>query len=245
MPVAPITEKMYSLEEKFDATPEVLIVRFKPEDGSANTFEPGMFMMISGVDSAGKKYIGRAFSISSDPSSPGMEFMIIKQHMKGDQLNKSHFMDAQIGDKFMLKGPNGQFKFDPNLDKKVFFIAGGTGLAPFMSMLRHVKLANSGNDIIMLYSVKFPTEVIMKDELDNLANSLKAKLVVTVTRPPADGSYTGQTGHIDAAMVTKYCSDIKERTFYICGPLPFVQAVKQALASLSIPDQRVKADVWG
>ncbi len=379
MPTAiPITEKEYSLTETVDATPEVLIVRFRPSDGAANNFEPGMFMMISGVDPDGKKYVGRAFSIASDPSSADMEFFIIKQHLHGDgSVVKSHFMESKIGDKFMLKGPNGQFRFDPKVDKKVMFIAGGTGFAPFMSMPRHIKLTTSNTDIITLYSIKYATEIISQEEIEQLTKDLKMKMVVTVTRPgqsasasqpsgaspspkppspqtntttvittttvvtttgtnppqsttrtttvppaaanqppkassleptapkvaaPLDkvqsdapmqqtkpplqpamvqpmnqnaspsadaaaqpqkpsaptpptapapatqqsgGPITMETGHIDSNMISKYCNDLQERTFYICGPLPFVQAAKTALASLGIPNDKVKADVWG
>ena len=164
-------------------------------------------------------------------------------------------MVANIGDPFILKGPNGQFKFNPSTDKKAVFLAGGTGLAPFMSMLRHIKLTNAGTDAILMYSVKYPTEVILKDELVRLSSELKTKLVVTVTRPQSDPQAPpplqqlpdqfNETGHIDANMISKYCKDLGERTFYICGPLKFVQALKQSLASLNIPNDKVKADVWG
>ena len=87
-----------------------------------------MFMMIAGIDTEGKKYIARAFSIASDPSTPGMEFMVIKEPRHGDHIGKSHFVDAKIGDVFMLKGPSGRFRFNPAVDKKVGFIAGGTAL---------------------------------------------------------------------------------------------------------------------
>src|SRR5271155_153565 len=98
--IIPITENMYSLSEKIDATPEVMIIRFKPDNPALGTFEPGMFMMISGVDPDGKRYIGRAFSIASDPSAADMEFFIIKQHLHTDNtILKSHFMDANVGDK--------------------------------------------------------------------------------------------------------------------------------------------------
>ncbi len=241
-----IVERKYILAEKTDETPEVLIVGFKPDDGMPpSPFDPGMFMMITGVDAAGKRYTARAFSIASDPSSPEIEFFVIKQPTHGEHIGTSHFMEAKEGDIFMLKGPNGQFRFDPNKDKKVLFIAGGTGLAPFMSMLRHMKLVEADCDIDMLYSVKFPTEIIRKDELDGYRSTLGLKLTVTVTRPTAGDGWAGQTGHVDANMIQKYSQDVNERMCYICGPLPFVKAVKDALASIGIPPQRVSADVWG
>ncbi len=242
----PIVERKYSITEKIDETPEVLIIGMKPDDGQPNAFDPGMFMMLSGVDKqTGEKHVGRALSIASDPSSVNMEFFVIKNPTHGEHIGRSHFNDIEPGDPFLVKGPNGQFRFDPNKDKKVLFIAGGTGLAPFMSMLRHMKIINATTDVIMLYSVKFPTEIIKKDELDALQQQLKLKMTVTVTRPIEGDGWTGQTGHVDAPMVQKYTPDFAERMCYICGPLAFVKAVKDSLASLGIPPQRISADVWG
>ncbi|HUC39075.1 MAG TPA: hypothetical protein VL944_03010 [Candidatus Acidoferrum sp.] len=242
----PIVERKYFVSEKIDETEEVLIVGFRPEDGKPNAFDPGMFMMVSGIDKVtGEKHVGRALSIASDPSSPNVEFFVIKNPTHGDHIGQSHFTQIETGDEFLLKGPSGQFRFDPNKDNKVIFIAGGTGLAPFMSMLRHMKIVGSQTDAIMLYSIKFPTEIIRKSELESLAQQLKLKTTITVTRPAPGDGWTGQTGHIDAAMIQKYAPDFMERMCYICGPLAFVKAAKDALAALNVPPQRVSADVWG
>lgn len=242
----PIIERKYFVSEIIDETPEVIVIGFRPEDGGPSPFDPGMFMMISGIDKAtGERHVARALSIASDPSSTNMEFFIIKNPTHGDHIGRSHFVDVEIDDPFILKGPNGQFKFDPNKDKKVLFIAGGTGVAPFMSMLRHMRILGSETDVIMLYSVKFPTEIIKKDELKELARQLKLKLTVTVTRPAEGDGWTGQTGHIDSAMIQEYAQDFNERMCYICGPLTFVKAAKDALAAINVPAQRISADVWG
>jgi len=216
-----------------------------PKDGQPFNFDPGMFMMITGVDSAGKRYTSRAFSIASDPSTSQIEFMVIKEPRHGEHIGRSHFADANIGDIFFLKGPNGQFRFDPSVNSHVLFIAGGTGLAPFTSMLRHIKATNSRCDVVLLYSTKYPTEIIWKDELNSYVEDLGIRLVVTVTRPQPNDGWTGQTGHIDREMVLRYAPDAKERTAYICGPLEFVKAVKDALAAIGLPAEKVKADVWG
>jgi ferredoxin-NADP reductase len=245
MAAIPVTERKYVLTEKRDETPEVLTLKFMPEDGQPCPFEPGMFMMITGLDASGKRYTARAFSIASDPSTPGMEFMVIKEPRHGDHIGRSHFVDSKVGDVFMLRGPSGQFRFDTRTDKKVCFIAGGTGLAPFTSMLRHIRVTGSRNDAVLLYSTKFPTEIIWKDELNSYVADLGLKLVITVTRPQPGDGWTGQTGHIDADMVKKYAPDFLERGFYVCGPLAFVKAIRDALTSLGVPASKVSADVWG
>ncbi len=246
MTTYPVVERKYFVSEKIDETPEVLIVGMKPEDGMPNAFDPGMFMMLSGIDKVtGEKHIARAFSIASNPSSINMEFFVIKNPTHGEHIGRSHFMDIEMDDPFVLRGPSGQFKFDSDKDSKVLFIAGGTGLAPFMSMLRHMKMVGATTDIVMLYSVKFPTEIIRKDGLNRFTQQLRLKLAVTVTRPAEGDGWTGQTGHVDSAMVQEYAPDFSDRMCYICGPLAFVKAVKDALTALNVPPQRVSADVWG
>ena len=241
----PIVEKKYTLTERIDETPEVIIARFAAEDGVAVPFDAGMFSMLSGLDSAGKRYVARALSIASDPSNPVLEYFIVKQHMLGAEMHTSYFTQAPIGTEFMIKGPNGQFRFDPDRDTKVCFIAGGTGLAPFMSMLRHLRLTKSAVDVKLFYSVKFPTEVILPKELKELEFFIKLNTTITVTRPAPGDGWIGATGHLNSDMFKKFCPDIINRMCYICGPLAFVKAIKEALAALGIPDNRISADVWG
>lgn len=242
----PISEKLYKLMEKVDETPEVLTLRFVPDGNVATPFDPGMFFMISGIDAAtNKKCVSRSFSIASDPSSPVMEFYIVKRTHVGTSIERtSHFVVSNIGDPYYIKGPYGQFRFDPKENRKVLFIAGGTGLAPFVSMLRHIKTLNTGNDVDLLYSIKYPTEIIRKNELEAFAEKLGLKTTITVTRPQPGDNWSGEIGHIDAGMIKRHSPDVIERTCYICGPPAFVKAIKDALTSLGIKLEKISADVW-
>jgi ferredoxin-NADP reductase len=247
-------DKKFILTEKIDETPEVLIVRFRSADGHRLQFEPGMFVMIYGVNRLNNSIMtARAFSIASVPDSEEVELFIIKSHPLGNPpvMHESFFVSAPIGQEFYLrKDPSGafasgQFKFDPRINSRVAFIAGGTGLAPFMSMMRMIKRKAMPCDIVLLYSIRYPTEVIRKQELQQLTEELHAKTVITVTRPQPGDGWQGQTGHIDPAMMLKYAPDIRERGCYVCGPLAFVKAVKDSLVSLGVPNNEIKADIWG
>ncbi len=241
----PVTERQYRLVEKIDETPEVLTIRLAPSDGATMRFDPGMFIMTSGLDGSQKRYVSRSFSIASDPSSPVIELYIVKRSHVGTAIeHTSHFVDSAVGDLYYVKGPYGQFRFDPRENAKVLFIAGGTGLAPFVSMLRHIKVLNSGNDIDLIYSIKYPTEIIRKQELEAYATGLGLKTTITVTRPQPGDGWTGETGHVDANLIGRHSADVAERTCYICGPPAFVKAVKDALVSLGVKPEKISADVW-
>ncbi len=238
----PITKKRYKISGIMSETPEVLLVKLVPDDGQPMDFEPGMFAMLHGIEAGtGKVMIGRAFSIASEPMAKELEFYIVKEH-NGHQ---THFLGCKNGDEFQVVGPHGQFKFVPDSKTKALFIAGGTGLAPFMSMLRFIKSHNTGTNVTLMYSVKYPTEIIRRDELDDFEKSIGTKVVVTVTRPPEGTKWLGETGRINADMISKYVPDVHERLVCICGPLPFVNAMKDALKSLKVSDSMVRADVWG
>jgi glycine betaine catabolism B len=243
MPATPnnFTDKLCTITEMSKETPDVVLFRFESQDKIKMGFDPGMFVMIAYVDPATKEKTARAFSIASAPSQDFLEFYISMVHGK----LTSKLENAKIGDSYYITGPYGQFKFSPSADKKVLFLAGGTGLAPFMSMLREMKLLSSGNDVSMIYSVKYPNEIIRKSELAELGSQINLKTHITVTRPQPGDGWTGQTGHIDSEMIKRYAPDFAERMTYICGPLNFAQAMKDALMALGVPSERIKSDVWG
>ncbi len=236
-----INQKPYVLVEILKDTPDVEVFRYKAQDGTTLSFDPGMFVMLTYVDKVTNEKITRAFSIASAPNSETIDFFI---HMVHGRLT-TKLEGATVGDTYYMTGPYGQFRFVPSQDRKVLFIAGGTGLAPFMSMLKEIDAQKAGTDIILLYSVRFPNEIIRKQELDDLEAKLGMKMIVTVTRPQENDGWTGEKGHVDSNMIAKYAKDLQERTVYICGPLEFVKAMKDALAKLNADPNKVKADVWG
>lgn len=235
-----IVNRPYSLVEIKKLTPTVSSYVFKAQDGTAIDFTPGMFAMLTYKDPDGKA-IARAFSIANSPPSDHLEFIVALIH--GQITSKMEI--ARPGDIYYVSAPYGQFKFEMKSGEKYLFLAGGTGLAPFMSMLRQAKQQNVGIDTQTIYSTKFPNEIIYADELKEYEKTSKFKLTITVTRPQPGDGWTGLTGHVDAAMISRSVPDFKERVSYVCGPPAFVKAVKEALVSLGVDEKSIKAEMWG
>lgn len=235
-----ITKKPYVISKIEKQTPDVTIFSFKATDGTRLPFEPGMFVMVYYRNSQTNEEIGRAFSLASLPDQDTLEFAIAMIHGRFT----SKLDTARVGDTYYVTGPYGQFKLDPN-DKKLLFIAGGTGLAPFLSMLKYFDEKKMSVDAVLLYSVRYAVDIIDKNELERWKSGIGLRYYVTVTRPEQSPEWNGEKGHIDANMIAKYAADVLERTCYIVGPLAFTKAMKEALKSLNVQDARVKADVWG
>ncbi len=234
-------QKPYTIDYIGKETPNVSLFRLRAADSAKLDFHPGMFVMLECRDPASGAKVSRAFSIASAPQQDYLEFIIGMVHGRFT----SNLDSAKVGDTLYVTGPYGQFTFSPETDKKALFLAGGTGISPFMSMLRSIKLLGTGNDVCMLYSVRYPAEIIRKAELDELSPQIGLRLGVTVTRPQPGDGWAGETGHIDADMIKRLVPDYAQRTPYICGPLAFVKAMKDALSSLGVPAESIRADVWG
>ncbi len=222
-------------------TPSVVSFTFKAQDGTDIDFVPGMFAMIEYRNSSTGEKISRAFSIANAPPTDSLEFLIAMIH--GRFTGKLD--TAKINDVFYLSAPYGQFKFDMDKDTKLLFLAGGTGLSPFMSMIRQIEKNSRKVDCVVLYSVKFPNEIIEKDELERFEKELGIKIIVNVTRATEGDGWNGEKGHADASMISRHVQDVKDRVSYICGPPAFVKALKAALVSLGVDEKEIKAEMWG
>lgn len=236
-----ILNKPYVLSDIKKTTTDVTTFTFTSQDGAPIDFIPGMFAMLTYVDKTTGAKISRAFSMANMPSSNQFQFFI---SMIGGQLT-SKLAEAKIGDVYYISAPYGQFKFDINSGNKLLFLAGGTGLAPFYSMLEFIISKGAKPDVVLIYSVKYPYDVIEKEQLEKMISQLGGKLVVTVTRPKPEDNWTGETGHLDQAMIQRCAPDAKERVSYICGPPAFVKASKDALVSLGVVEREIHAEMWG
>ncbi len=236
-----IIDKPYVLAEIKKITPLVTSFSFKAHDGTGIDFVPGMFAMLKYKNGVTQENIARAFSMANMPSSESLEFLISLIHGR----LTSKLETAKVGDVYYISAPYGQFKFDTESNNKLLFLAGGTGIAPFLSMLRFLEKNGTKADCVMIYSVKYGNEVICKEELEKMQKDMGIRLSVTVTRPTEGDGWTGETGHINADMIKKYAPDFSERVCYICGPPAFVTALKGDLQSLNVDSKQIKAEMWG
>jgi ferredoxin-NADP reductase len=236
-----LQHKQYFISYINKETPDVSLFRFEARDATRIDFRPGMFVMLEYSDESTGTRMDRAYSLASAPQQDFLEFIIGMIH---GQFT-SHLDTAKVGDAYYVTGPYGQFAFDPEINKKVLFLAGGTGIAPFISMLREIKLRSSDTDVCMLYSVRYPNEIIRKAELEELSRSVRLKFNVTVTRPQTGDGWTGEKGHICADMIKRLVPDYAQRAPYVCGPLAFAEAIRDALVVIGVPLESIKADIWG
>jgi ferredoxin-NADP reductase len=187
----------------------------------------------------------RSYSISSPPEALHVELTV--ETIEDGEVSSYLTGEAHEGDKFELRGPiGGYFVWSAAVAGPLVLIAGGSGVAPFMSMLRHRAAAGHPHPAILIYSSRRFEEIIYREELDRLARADPSlRIVHTLTRAqPAD--WRGYRRRIDAAMLAEIgIPALGDANVFICGPTGMVEGAAQVLIRLGIEAARIKTERFG
>jgi ferredoxin-NADP reductase/DMSO/TMAO reductase YedYZ molybdopterin-dependent catalytic subunit len=180
----------------------------------------------------------REYSIASAPGEP---VEITVQRTTGGEVSPYLTEELRRGDQIEVRGPaGGSFVWTGEEgDAPVFLAAGGSGIVPLRSMLRHHSRIGSSAPVRLLYSARTPEDLIYRRELDPIGVNY------TLTRrwPP---DWTGRTGRVTRQMLSEVAwSAGSSPLAFVCGPTPFVEAVANDLVALGYPESGVKTERFG
>lgn len=179
-------------------------------------FLPGQYVNIE-VPGSGQT---RSYSFSSLPGEKRTSFLI--KHVPGG-LMSSWLERAQPTDKVAMTGPLGSF-YLREVKRPLLFLAGGTGLAPFLSMLEVLAERGESQTISLIYGVTRDQDLVMVDALQALSERLPNFSFVTCVADPT--STHPQKGYVTQHMAAEVLNE-GEVDVYLCGPPPMVDAVRQ------------------
>ncbi len=232
------------LSDIFEQTDEAKTFRFVSADGSAlPIFQAGQFINIfiktpEGVTSS------RPYSISSSPKQRAYYEITIARAKNGFV---SHYMldNAKAGDEFTVNGPAGYFVHNPVFQSKhSVFLAGGSGVTPFVSMVREIcESGQSDRKIDFIYGARNPEVAIFHNELEEIAKNHSNINYHLIISDDIETKY--EKGFIDANRIKNIVSDLNEPTFFICGPPIMSDFVTKALTELNIKPKNIKKESFG
>jgi ferredoxin-NADP reductase len=186
----------------------------------------------------------RSYSIASGPED---EHLVLTVERLDDGEVSPYLVDElKPGDELELRGPiGGYFVWEAKLAGPVVMIAGGSGVVPFRSILRHGAALDSDVPMRLLYSSRALGDVIYREELMRLAERKPVDVRLTLTREWPEG-WQGLRGRIDAALLDQVVWPPEEQPLiYICGPSGFVEAASQALVQQGHDPHRVRTERFG
>ncbi|MVA24987.1 benzoate 1,2-dioxygenase electron transfer component BenC (plasmid) [Agrobacterium vitis] len=182
---------------------------------TAPAFLPGQYVNIAVPGSSQS----RSYSFSSLPGDKRISFLIKK--IPGGLM--SNWLErAQAGTQLEMTGPLGSF-YLRDVQRPLLFLAGGTGLAPFLSMLDVLAKENSKQAIHLIYGVTRALDLVLVDALEAYASRLAHFTYATVVaEETANHPRKGWvTQHMPPEILNGGDVDV-----YLCGPPPMVDAVR-------------------
>jgi ferredoxin-NADP reductase len=186
----------------------------------------------------------RSYSIASEPERAGEIDLTIERIPDGEVSTYMH--DVLVpGDRLELRGPiGGYFVWEAAMTGPLLLIAGGSGVVPLMSMLRHRAAAGAKTPVRLLYSSRTFEDIIYYDELERLqGDGLQVAHSLTRSQPPGWGGYARR---IDRDMLAEVARPLgRSPQVFICGPTLLVESAADLLVKLGVPASQVRTERFG
>jgi ferredoxin-NADP reductase len=227
--------------EIVEETPTTKTLKLERTDGPSPPFRPGQYVNLF-VDADGV-LTSRPYSISSPPGGEFLELTV--RDKPGGFVAPYLLNEVLVGDELESTGPAGHFYHEPLIDgDDLVFLAGGSGITPFMSIIRDAVQHDRPLRMHLLYGSRVPEDVIYGRELAELARrhgNLRYALVIS--EPPA--GYRGLCGFLDADLIRQQVGDVTGKTFYLCGPNVMTDFCLAALDELDVPRHKIRRELYG
>jgi len=223
-------------------TPSTRTLRLEAANGSLPPFQAGQYITL--FLSIGSIRTSRPYSISSSPGRAGHWDITIRRVEKG--LVSNYLLDdIKEGDLLESSGPLGNFHFNPIIHSKTMIcLAGGSGITPFMSMLREIADSNLDREFYLFYGSKTMDDIIFHAEITRLARQFpNIKYIPVIEKPAKDAGC--ETGFITADLIRKITGGVDGKSFFICGPQAMYDFCLPDLQKLGIPGNRIRREMFG
>jgi ferredoxin-NADP reductase len=235
MPLPPTFE--IRLASRRAISPAVRELTFERVDGAPIAFEAGQWMNLVLPLTTGE--IRRAYSVASAPNGTH-QFQLAITHVEGGP-GSTFLHEAPLGSLLKAVGPQGFFTRTKHADAPSLFVATGTGITPFRSMILEGKLTAP---TWLVFGARTEADLIYRDELEKAAqNQPNLRVIYTLSR--AHEAWPGRTGYVQTHVrdIWNSLATIAPPHAYICGLERMVSAVRALLREeLQVPRQQVHSE---
>jgi len=217
-------------KNRWQETPDCISFTLMSEEQDKTfSFIPGQFVTL-GVEIDGNTEY-RAYSLSSVPNQTELQFTV--KRVTGGKVS-NHLNDhLQIEQSLEVLPPSGQFHIEQPHTDKILLLSAGCGITPVMSMARTLLADIEGqSDIHFIHAATSAEQLIYYSELLQMEKQ-HARFKLDIMLEDANGTEYLE-GRLTQAALANYCPDIAKYSAFLCGPVGFMQSMKENLEALGM-----------
>ncbi|MFA9561954.1 MAG: ferredoxin--NADP reductase [Nitrospirota bacterium] len=191
---------------------------------SVLSFEPGQSVAVTVPDPSSGSSLLRYYSLASPPHSSKQLVLLLNSHDRGK--GSTFLLENEIGASLEMSGPYGSFTLQHDLDRELFFVGTGTGIAPLWSMMATLLAQQSSQPITLLWGLRCETDRYYLQELESWKTQYENfSYVLTLSQPSS--AWQGETGRVTDLLQT--LSIVDHLAVYVCGNRMMVKEVTDLL----------------
>ena len=218
-------------------------------DGPATPFLAGQYMT-TGVMTEGR-ILQRPYSVASPPAVADDEGYELYVRLVPVIRFTTALWRLPVGHRMRIIGPKGRFMLEPDDDRTHLYVSTGTGIAPFISMMRQTLIEGEPRKTVLVNGCSYEEELGYRDLLEGWQRDggYPVTYVPTISRPddPRNAGWTGRTGRAET-IIASVCKDLglrpEETVVYICGNPEMIINVESILMDRGFPEFHVKKELY-
>ncbi len=214
---------------------------FEVPELSSFDFKPGQFVTFDLPIHEKPNKRWRSYSIASHPDGTNVFELVIVLDRKGAGTHYL-FDEAGIGSEISFRGPQGVFNLREPLDKEIFMICTGTGVAPFRSMIQHIH--NTGmphKKVNLIFGCRTQQSLLYYQEFLELEKTMPGfKYIPTLSRE----EWNGRTGYVHS-VYEEMCKDKQPASFYLCGWKGMIDEAKERIHAMGYEKKDIHLEIYG
>jgi predicted ferric reductase len=201
---------------------------------------PGQFQFLTFFGTEGLPSQEHPFTISSSPTATGRHSATVKE--SGDFT--SLIGRVRPGDPVGIQAPFGHFSYALHpKERNLVFIAGGVGITPLVSMLRHMRDNRADASVVLVYANRHEQDILFRSELELIACGNRPRLTVVHVLSAPDQGWTEEKGHVNAELLRRHVASLDGgKVFYICGPPAMTAAVMTDLVRAGVRSADIRTE---
>jgi ferredoxin-NADP reductase len=187
----------------------------------------------------------RSYSIASRPEDELLALTL--ERVKDGEVSPYLLDQLRVGDRLELRGPIGRyFVWTGAARQPVYLLAGGTGITPLMSMLRHRERLPSRPPALLIYSARSWEDIVYRDEFEAMMRRDSSFCLVYALTRQQPKDWTGHRGRINRDLLSaNWFPPAENPTIYVCGPTTFVETATSLLVEIGFDPLCIKTEQFG